>query len=784
MTEGTRSGVTEETPSAATGRPPSAAGCSGQPSRTDHPGPGAAAPPDSAPQYPGEGAPFAPPSARTLRFREASLRRAASPPPSHRGPAFEAAFLGRYARRPYWERYARSLAAALLGKPVYLFEGELLVGMLYQTSGAPPGYTPDPRLAEFCPWRQTQRRIAALADRYQVEPGAPGHVGWRWDRILAEGVEGILADLRLRLASARDARARRLYRGAILLWRAVLRWNALHVKALREKRRGARGAEAARLDRLIAVCSHVPRRPARTFHEAVQSFHFQHLAVMFENPYGGNGPGRLDYFLWPYLERDLARGTIGWDEARDLVDELFIRFHERLGNADGWVEAICLGGVHPDGRDAVNPLSVLMTHSIGCLPQTHPSVYHRLGPQAPAGFVRLVSEYLVHGRNRAQVYNDEACVRAIARGGVPLPDARMYMAGGCMEISVQGAACDLNFSRTHNVAKTLELVLTGGVDLVTGERVLNLGRSLPDYPDFETLYAAFEKQLDYEYRQMLRGLDLQSEMFARWRPSFLLSSLVDDCLERGRDQQDGGARYHDYGFAPLAITAAAGSLNGIRRAVFEEQFVSGAELLAALQANFDGYETLRLRLSRIPAYGVQDPGADALCNRVLASVCTAATRLRTRRGGCLKPMIFNFSWTPGASAQLGARADGSRAGALIGHGMTPESRAMTQGLTAAIGSHLSLDLGVVAGGATTMWDMDPQWVTVARMEAILRTFLAGGGMIFQGNTTSVAELEDAMAHPDRHPGLIVRVGGYSARFTSLSPELQREIASRRRHGPA
>jgi formate C-acetyltransferase len=107
---------------------------------------------------------------------------------------------------------------------------------------------------------------------------------------------------------------------------------------------------------------------------------------------------------------------------------------------------------------------------------------------------------------------------------------------------------------------------------------------------------------------------------------------------------------------------------------------------------------------------------------------------------------------------------------------------MTQGLTAAIGSHTSLDLSVVSGGATTMWDMDPQWLSSERMEAILRTFMAGGGMIFQGNTTDVGELEDAMQHPDRHPGLIVRVGGYSARFTTLSRELQREIASRRRHG--
>jgi len=147
-------------------------------------------------------------------------------------------------------------------------------------------------------------------------------------------------------------------------------------------------------------------------------------------------------------------------------------------------------------------------------------------------------------------------------------------------------------------------------------------------------------------------------------------------------------------------------------------------------------------------------------------------------------MIFNFVWTPGTSAQLGARGDGSHAGDRIGHGMTPVSRAMTQGLTAAIGSHTSLDLSVVSGGATTMWDMDPQWVSPERLQAVLKTFMAGGGMIFQGNTTDVAEMENAMACPERHPDLIVRVGGFSARFTTLSPEVQREIVSRRRHARA
>lgn len=725
---------------------------------------------------------FTPLSKRILALREMARERERNRPPSWKRPHFEEAFFGRYRRRPYWERYARSLAYALEHEPVYLFPDEHLVGMLYQATGLPPDFVPDDSLTSaYDPYHFVRARFAAEFDPYLVELGSPGHVGWRWDRLLAEGVEGLLNRLRTHLTQAREPQAKRLYRGALLLWQAVLRWNARHVAALQERAAQATGSERERLQAMIALCRRVPRYPARTFHEAVQSFHFQYLAVMFENPYGGNGPGRMDVYLWPYLQADLAAGRTTLDEAKDLVDELFLRLHERIAPADGWVEAVTVGGVHPDRSDAANPLTYMMIESIGALDQTHPSVYVRLAQNSPPELITLAARYLVHGRNRAQIYNDEVCLPAIAASGTPYEDAARYMAGGCMEISVQGANCDLNWARIHNVAKTMELVLTGGEDLVTGEQTLRLGRDLADFDSFKALYAAFQRQLQWEYREMARSLDVVSEGFAKYRPTYLLSSLTDDCLQRGREQQEGGARYHEYGFAPLGITSTADSLHALQVAVYEEGFVSREELLAALRADFRGYETLRARLLQIPKYGMEDAAADAMCKRVLETVCTAAQAAKTRFGGHLKPMLFNFTWTPTVSAQLGARPDGSQAGELIGHGITPTRRGLTAGLTAALNSCLSLDLSRVAGGATSMWDMDHRWITVERMEAILQVFLTRGGMIFQGNTTSVEELKEALAAPERYPHLFVRVGGFSARFTTLSRQVQEEIISRHRH---
>ena len=721
-------------------------------------------------------------SERIRRFRDASRARSAAAPPSPRHADFNTAFFGRHARRPHWERYTRSIAAALQQQPVYLFDDERLVGMLYQTSGQCPIPAEfDQDFEPYSPGPDACRRSGDVDLPFQFS-GWPGHIGWRWDVVLDLGVEGLMARLRALLEKAPDARAKRLYRGALIMWRSVLRWNDRHVEALRQKLQEADDEqERERLGELIALCRAVPRRPARSFREALQAFYMQYLALMFENPYGGNGPGRVDYFLWPYLERDLAGGGITEAEAKDLIDELLIRMHERLPNADGWVEGIMIGGSHADGTCSLNPLSSMILDSIGALDQTHPSVYTRISADGPQDFLDINVQYLLHGGNRAQIYNEPACLRAITRTGVPPQDAAMFMAGGCMEISVQGMASDMNFTGAMNVAKTLELVLNGGMDMLTGERRIPPGDTLAEFEDFKSLYAAFEAELAREFSEFTRALDVGSECFARWRPAYLLSSLVGDCLERGREQHDGGARYHDYGFSPLGVTAAADSLNAIRRAVYDEVFVSGSELLEAMRADYRGHEELRLRLAALPRYGVEDAAADAMADRVLTSVCTTATGIPNRFGGSLKPMLFTFVWGPGAARELAARADGQRAGARIGHGMTPQSVAMTDGITAAMNSCVSIDLDPVSGGATTMWDVDPQWITFDLMKALLLRFLKGGGMIFQGNTTSADELRHAMDHPEQHPNLLVRVGGYSARFVTLGPDLQEDILNRYRH---
>ena len=667
------------------------------------------------------------------------------------------------------ERHAFVMGRALLQEPIMLLEEERLVGMLIQTGNRPSAEHSMPdalHLSDYIKFSQKRLAEEQMDSRHAVV-GAPGHIAWNWRIIIEQGISGLLQEVYALIETAEEESAKAFYRSVIIAWNSVIDWNQTYLAALKEQRKTAPLRDLSRIDELIRIVAKVPYQPAETFHEALQSFYLQHLAIMFENPFGGNGPGRMDQILGPYLERDLAAGRITREEARYLIDELFIRFEERLAFCDGWVESIMTGGKNPDGSSCLNELSYIIIESFMELEQTHPAVYPRLSLRDPQAYWDLCVQYVINGGNRWQLYNEESCLAAITASDVPFSDAVNYAAGGCMEVGIQGQSCDLNFAFTCNISKILESFL--------------FSADSNGFIYFDALYSSFIENIRTEFGEFVKAIDITGECMGQYRPTALMSSLLDDCLKRGCDQHAGGAKYYDYGFAPLGITSAADSLWTIRQAVYEQKIISLATLVTALKANYVGFESLRLQLRQLPKYGEGNRLADNFCQQVMSDICAIAHATQTRYGGSLKPMIFNFVWTPEASRELHARADGSFAGAHISHGMTPQSFAMRQGFTTALKSCTSLDFSVVSGGVTTMWDIDHHCAVPELIEPIIRVFFQQGGMIIQGNTTNIKDLESALENPEKYHNLMVRVGGFSAHFCSLNLELQQEIINRHRN---
>lgn len=686
-----------------------------------------------------------------------------------------------YADKDLWERAALSAAYMLRNAPVIIYPDDVLIGRTYHYGVEKP-QREDPELSDYFiqslgydKGEEIYAGYSALAQRHLVTEGVRGHITWNWAKMLRIGTTGMKAEFQDALKNARDEDAAHFYSGVLVMLEALEDWSDFHA------------AELERMGRheLAEICRRVPRHPARNFREAMQAFYFQYIAVFLENPFGGNGPGQFDKLMWPYLEKDLEAGECTLEEAREMIDELYIRMDERVATNDLWNEMIIVGGTHKDGSSAVSPLSKIMVESIIDLNITHPTVYMRVPANADPEYVRLCARYVKHGHNRSQIYYDPNVMKALMETSKVSPeDASEYGVGGCLEIGIQGMCSDHLQNAWVNVALMLELCITGGYSILEKQPVDTAGIELPGlaaHESFESFYRNFLEYADRLIGMSFELIEKYSASAEKNRPAYLISSMIDDCLTRGRHMHAGGARYHNYGMTPMGIPNAIDGLLAIRKAVFEEGICTAEELVAAMKANFEGYEKLQRRLRSLPKYGQDNDEADAFACRVVKDIAEMFVSRKNRFGGIFQPMVLSFVYVPLAAEQLGASADGNSAKTMVAQALTPQSRSMSCGMTAAMNSCMKLPFTYFSGGASTMWDMDPAWATEELIADLMMTFFEGGAQVFQGNTTDVKELIEAQKHPEDYGHLIVRVGGFSARFVGLDPGLQTDIINRRRH---
>lgn len=688
------------------------------------------------------------------------------------------AALNIYSQCELWEKIARSMAYAIVNQDIFIDEKDTIGGRVFQGYGSNiTNYNPENPLTYHDEAdRAFFEKVSDAKElrEYQLISGcSEGHITWNFDLILKHGAQGFKKLYENALCNAKDDEAQQFYKGVIILLDAMLEFNDRYVDAYKK---------AGMLD-VAERMSRVPRHPAESFREAVQAFYMQHIVVMLENPRGGNGPGRLDYYLWPYLEKDIENGICTLSEAREIIDELFLRFEERLYPRDGWVEAIVVGGTKPDGSSAVNPLTYIMVESVMELDLTHPSVYVRLPENPPEDLVILCAEYMMSGNNRAQILNDKAIIESITNQNIPFEDAVHYACGGCMEVHLQGMTSDYLYCGYQNVPKMLELMITGGECLVTGKKVnaFKAQKSLEAYDDFESFYSDFIEEATRIVNINMLGEDIHSEYSQTARPAYLISSMLDNCLERGRNMHQGGVKYHEYGITPIGMPDTADALYAIKKAVFEDKICTAKELISALKADYKGFEELQKKLKSIPKYGTDNDSPDEMASRLMNDFSDMYLNYTTRWGGSAKPVILTFTYAPRVAEIIGATADGFNAHKLIAHAVTPNSASMKEGLTCAINSCTKMPFEKFSGGASSMWDFDSAWANEKLIASIIKTFIKNGGQIFQGNTTSLTDLLNAKKKPEDYHHVIVRVGGYSARFVSLSEDLQDEIIQRMRH---
>jgi len=511
--------------------------------------------------------------------------------------------------------------------------------------------------------------------------------------------------------------------------------------------------------------------PPRDFFEALLFVHFMNAVDGYDNV------GRLDQYLHPFYVRDIANGSLTTEEAETLLAEAF-----DLWDSHGHWQVV-VGGADADGRDVSNALTHLILKARGRVKRTKPSVSLRLARGSPPALLDSALALLAQGVGQPAFYNDDLYQHALRQIGVKAEDAAEFVLGGCTETHIAGksAARDAFF----NLTKALEAVFYNGRVSPDGPRFGIETGPLQDLSTFASFLGAYRKQVEYLIDVFVRQRNQVQRIIAKYQPALIRSIFISGSIESGVSNSAGGSEY-DYGMIDMyGLPNVVNSLFAIRRLVYEEKRVSLATLVHALSLDFHGYEVLRNLCLRLPKFGNDDAGVDAIAADVGEHAFAYVLRQRLWNGdGYYAFCASGGAEHVGLGRTTGATPDGRLAGTPLANSMGAMQGTDLKGPTAMLKSVAKMPLWKCTGSPVVNLSIGPELLAKEQrgaVAALIRTFFQLGGMQLQITVTDKDTLLDAMRHPESHHSLIVRVSGYSARFTELPAGVQAEILSRTIH---
>lgn len=676
-----------------------------------------------------------------------------------------------------------------------------------------------------------------------------GHVTVQYEKVLAIGYEGIIAQAEDALAKCSPADADYCTRAPflkalVISCKAAIeyaqRYGALAEKMAAECSDSKRKEE---LRQIAANCKRVPAKGAESFYEACQSFWFVQQLLQIESSGHSISPGRFDQYMYPYYKRDLDSGKITRQQAQELIDCIWVKLNDLnkcrdAASAEGFAgyslfQNLIVGGQDKDGVDVTNDLSFMCITASKHVFLPQPSLSIRVWNKSPHALLLKAADLTRTGIGLPAYYNDEVIIPSLMSRGLTLEDAREYNIIGCVEPQKAGKTDGWHDAAFFNMCRPLELVFSNGYD--KGERIsIQTGR-VEDMTTFEDFYDAYKKQMEYQISLLVNADNAIDTAHATRCPLPFLSSMVDDCIARGKSVQEGGAVYNFTGPQGFGIANMADSLYAVKKLVFDEKKVTLAEYKRALAMNYGQgfdqigaaeivteivkemqkagmtvsqeqiaemvvqvmetklpdqekkrYEELLEMISQVPKYGNDDEEVDMFARDVAYTYTRPLLKYRNPRGGQFQAGLYPVSANVPLGAQTGATPDGRLAHTPVADGVSPSAGKDVHGPTAAANSVSRLDHGIASNGTLFNQKFHPTALSGERglenFVALIQTYFDQKGSHMQFNVVDRETLLDAQAHPEKYAHLVVRVAGYSALFTTLSKSLQDDIIRRTEQG--
>ncbi len=552
----------------------------------------------------------------------------------------------------------------------------------------------------------------------------------------------------------------------------------------------------AELREIAETCERVPAHAPRNFREALQYYWFVHLGVITElNTWDSFNPGRLDQHLYPFYRKGIEDGSITEEDARELLQAFWIKFNNQPAPPKVGVTAqesntytdfclINLGGLKEDGSDAVNELSYLILDIIEEMRLLQPSSMVQLSKKNPDRFIRRALKIVKTGFGQPSIFNTDAIIQELIRQGKSVIDARNGGASGCVETGAFGKESYI-LTGYFNLVKILEITLNNGQDPLTGKQIGLKTGAAGEFETFDDLLQAYEKQLNHFIDIKIKGNIIIERLYARCLPAPFMSLLIDDCIARGKDYNDGGARYNTSYIQGVGLGSITDSLAAIKYYVFDMKRISLQELMEALQNDFSGHEGLqRLLREAAPKYGNDNDYADDIMKQIFEIYYHAVDGRPNSKGGYFRINLLPTTSHVYFGSKVGATPDGRKAHKPLSEGISPVQGADQNGPTAVLKSAAKID-HIRTGGTLLNQKFTPQLLSddngIAKLAQLIRTYFRMDGHHIQFNVVTAETLRKAQAHPEEYRDLIVRVAGYSDYFVDLGRDLQDEIIARSEH---
>ena len=537
------------------------------------------------------------------------------------------------------------------------------------------------------------------------------------------------------------------------------------------------------LERIADAAARCPWEPPRTFFEGLNTMWFCREVFAYMDGLSCYDLGRPDAWLIGFYEKELAAGTLTKTEVRDLINRTLVYsdcHHDGFIPVDGGMDhemeiSLVLGGCDAKGEPVWNPITEMFLDGHVETDVVFPKLHVRYSSKSPQAYLERIAKMVLGGHCVFAMFNDDTYIDQFVKAGHPIERARDYVGVGCWEAFVDTATNpdDVNYT---SAVRPLEASIH--FDPEANRAAMVDIEPLDGCTTFEELKTRVYGNYIRYVRTLLSSYLSYGRAYARVSPRPLHSVFLDGCLERRRDQFDGGCdhrpRLMTIGFLPNVID----SLCAIDKVVFRDRFCTLEEFLAAVRANWKGERNaaIRAEVLKAPIWGDDSPQSNGLMKWWIDSVSSEIAGIRDGHNriyaGCFLYREF-LLWGERTRATPDGRFDGDR----LTQGFTPSEYRCAAGVTDVFNSIGSLDhTRLLASNANLMFD--GEGLTPETLAAVFRVYAKKGGHLLQPNCTDVATLRDAQVHPEHHLDLIVKVCGFSARFVALSKRFQEEVIAR------